>query len=180
MSSGAAVLVGGGSVGLRPAPSVEAAFLAHRDDVYRYLLRRTSDPWLAEDLTQDVFAAAVKAAPSVAADQPLLPWLYAVARRRLADELRARGRRPAAVSLEQADEVADSRPRLSARAVGALVSAVKSLPPSQRRVVVLRLFEGRTFAEIAVLLATSEVACRMRLERALSVLETVAGVLDFV
>ncbi len=49
----------------------------------------------------------------------------------------------------------------------ALRDAIAALPESQRRVVVMKLLEGRSFAEIAARLGASEAACKMRLSRAL-------------
>src|SRR5207302_7155177 len=65
----------------------------HREDVYRFLFRRVRDAEDAADLTQDVFAEAAAKMPTVRDDRPALPWLYAVARRRLVDEWRSANRR---------------------------------------------------------------------------------------
>ena len=48
-----------------------------------------------------------------------------------------------------------------------LRAAVDRLPDAQRRVVVLKLLRGASFAEVAVALGTSEEAARMRFSRAL-------------
>jgi DNA-directed RNA polymerase specialized sigma24 family protein len=45
---------------------------------------------------------------------------------------------------------------------------VAELPESQRQVVVAKLWEGRSLAEIAGRLGTSEAACKMRLARGLA------------
>ncbi len=73
--------------------TVERAFRRHYGHVYRYIRRRTGDHERAEDLTQEVFAAAAVALPDFSgrADSPL-PWLYTVAKRRFADEARRRQR----------------------------------------------------------------------------------------
>jgi RNA polymerase sigma factor (sigma-70 family) len=52
--------------------------------------------------------------------------------------------------------------------VRALVDGLRSLDEGQRRVIVLKVFEGRSFAEIAGLLDVSEEACRMRFSRGLA------------
>ena len=73
--------------------SAEGAFRRHYGHVYGYFRRRLGDPGRAEELTQDVFAAAAKSLPQERpGDPPVLVWLYAVARRRFADEARRRGR----------------------------------------------------------------------------------------
>jgi len=71
---------------------VERAFRRHYGTVYRYVRRRSRSHEQAEDLTQEVFAAAAAALPSEdVGDPPVLACLYTVAQRRFADEVRRRG-----------------------------------------------------------------------------------------
>lgn len=122
----------------------------------------------AEDLTQDVFAAAVAAAPRLAADdRPLLPWLFGVARHRYADEIRGRSGAGTAISLEAAASMSAPEPAYDFDVVELLREALRSLPPAQRRICALRLFGGRSFAEIEEELGTSQPACRMQCVRGL-------------
>jgi RNA polymerase sigma-70 factor (ECF subfamily) len=51
-----------------------------------------------------------------------------------------------------------------------LREALDRLPEGQRRVVVLKLLRGASFAEIAVTTGTTETAARMRFSRALGAL----------
>jgi RNA polymerase sigma factor (sigma-70 family) len=94
-----------------------------------------------------------------------LAWLYTVARRRLADRLRTK--RPAAHL--NADVPA---PELAYEptVIASLVAAVNELEPLTRQVIVLKLFEGRMFKEIAPKLDLSEQACRARFSRGLATL----------
>jgi RNA polymerase sigma factor (sigma-70 family) len=133
-------------------------FRRHYAEIYRFIRRRTSDHHRAEDLAQQVFADA--AASLRAEGPPPLAWLYAVARRRFADAARRRAREflPFAAPPE-----AEYGPRL----VAALRAAVEALPAAQREVVVLKLWRGAPFAEIAALLGISDEAARMRFSRAL-------------
>ena len=48
-----------------------------------------------------------------------------------------------------------------------LVAAFGQLTDAQRRVIVLKLFDGRSFGEIATLVGSTESACRMRFSRGL-------------
>ena len=52
----------------------------------------------------------------------------------------------------------------------ALRQAMWRLPAAQRRVVCMKLFEGRSFAEIASVLETTQAAAKMRFTRALRTL----------
>src|SRR5207245_2901601 len=61
-----------------------------------YALRRTREPELAEDAVSETFFTAWRKLDEVPDDA--LPWLYAVARRALANARRSRRRRQALVS----------------------------------------------------------------------------------
>lgn len=146
------------------------AFRQHRQSVYRYLLRRTSDPDEAEEITQRVFVDATVAF-SRAEFRPdsILAWLYTVAERRLIDDLRRRSN--TAEIVRQFSHRATSHPPHYGFAVAeTLRAAIAELPTEQRLVVVMKILEGRPFAEIASSLGSTEAACKMRFSRALRTL----------
>lgn len=58
------------------------------------------------------------------------------------------------------------------RVAGSLQRAIEQLNREMREVVVMKLLEGRSFAEIATATQTSEGACKMRFSRALETLQT--------
>jgi RNA polymerase sigma factor (sigma-70 family) len=135
--------------------------------VFRFVRRRVGSADVAEDVTQEVFASVARAlAVSASAAQPPLAWLYTVARRRIADEARRLARTPA-VSLEVVEPAAARFEAYGGEVARALGMAVADLPEGQRQVVLERLIQGRSFAEIAASLHTSEEACRMRFMRGL-------------
>ena len=138
----------------------ERAFRRHYADVYRYVRHRGHSHHDAEDLAQQVFA---DAAASLRADgRPPLAWLYAVAKRRFADEARRRR-----VRREAPLEVLADAAEYGGDVAVALRAALERLPRAHRDVVVLKLLRGLPFAEIARLLETTEEAARMRFSRAL-------------
>ncbi len=143
-------------------PSAEDAYVRYREDVYRFLLRRTGNHYDAEELAQQVFADTTAALARADAPRSMRAWLFAVAERRLVDELRRRARaaRTAGMLAPRADDVA-------AEPLGAVEAALHRLPRSQRRIVVMRILEGRTYRDIARELGCNEAACKMRLSRAL-------------
>jgi RNA polymerase sigma-70 factor (ECF subfamily) len=149
-----------------PHNLAEEAFRRHSAQVYRYLLRRTGDESEAEELTQRVFADAAAALSSSDPPDSLLAWLYAVAERRFVDELRRRSRLRDA--LRQTLEADRAPPQYGASAARALGAAIGDLPEAARQVVVMKLLEGRSFAEIASKVGVSEAACKMRFSRGLA------------
>lgn len=150
----------------KPQDLAEEAFRRHSAQVYRYLLRRTGDEGEAEELTQRVFADAAAALSSSDPPDSLLAWLYAVAERRFVDELRRRSRLREA--LRRRPEADRTPPQYGPSAARALAAAIGHLPGAARQVVVMKLLEGRSFAEIANAVGVSEAACKMRFSRALA------------
>jgi RNA polymerase sigma-70 factor (ECF subfamily) len=143
----------------------ERAFRRHYGQVYRYVRRRTGDHHRAEELTQQVFADAAGSLRE--SESPTLAWLYTVAKRRFADEVRRNSRAEELVLL--------APPPLKEREYGgdvaaALRAGLASLPQAQEQVVVLKLLRGLRFAEIGRLLGVTEDAAKMRFVRALEAL----------
>ena len=144
----------------------EGAFRRHYQQVYGYLRRRTRDPHRAEELTQDVFAAAAAGLRDPReGDPPVLAWLYTVARRRFVDETR-RQRREKRVDLPETRSSSDYGPFVAR----ALRDALGELPRGQSQVIVLKLLRGLTFAEIGHEIGLTEAAAKMRFKRALEAL----------
>jgi RNA polymerase sigma factor (sigma-70 family) len=139
---------------------------SHYSDVFRFVRSRVRAHADAEDVAQQVFLSAAEAlGRSAATAPPSLGWLYTVARRRLVDE--ARRRRVETVPLELVRDPLSTGDEYGGRVAGVLDSALAALAESQRAVVVLRLLEGCSFAEIGAELGASEAACRVRFMRGL-------------
>jgi RNA polymerase sigma-70 factor (ECF subfamily) len=139
---------------------------SHYSDVFRFVRSRVDTRADAEDVAQQVFLSAAEAlARSAATAPPSLGWLYTVARRRLIDE--ARRRRIETVPLELVRDAESGGDEYGGRVAGVLDAALATLGETRRAVVVLRLLEGRSFAEISAELGASEAACRVRFMRGL-------------
>lgn len=144
-------------------PVAARAFREHYLDVYRFLLRRTHDRDRAEELTSSVFADAAASLHDRAGDPPLLAWLYRVAERRFVDDVRRR--QTAQAAERRLPLLSEAAPEYGTEVAAAVRRAVEALPREQRRVVVARLFEGRTFAAIASRQGSTEAAMKMRFGR---------------
>ena len=141
----------------------DALYAAHRDDVWRYLRRRTADDH--EDLTTEVFLIAWRRRAELPHEP--LPWLYGVARRVLANHRRGEGRREA-LAERAAAHLSDRTPDL-AEAAGLradLASALETLSDRDRELVLLVAWEGLTIAEAAAALGCTRAAAAVRLHRA--------------
>lgn len=116
----------------------------------RRYLQNDSD---AEDATQDIFVDLWKSAHRFNAELgSAMTFVMTLARRRLIDRNRKRGRTPAAQSLTDAQELAgESQPdQLELNdEVSRVSGAMKELRPNQREVLELALVHGRSHQQIA-------------------------------
>lgn len=139
-------------------------------EVNRYLRRQLPD--LAEDLTQEVFIAALQHIDRFDARRASFrTWLYRIATNKLVDQVRSRQRRgqhlgldgfDVADSTDVAEWVADTD--LARRAVAAL----RDQPPRTQQIVRLKVFAGSTFAEIGEALDIPEATVKTSYYRGLA------------
>lgn len=140
----------------------------HYREIYRYVRRRSRSESDAEDVTQDVFADAARALASFEPSEgPPIAWLYAVAQRRLIDKARRQARRQEVSAGRVLELVAEPLAEYGPDVADALRSGLERLPRLQQEVVLMKLVQGRSFAEIASALDAGEGACRMRFLRGL-------------
>src|SRR4051794_33859898 len=137
--------------------ALDYAFARFRGDVYAFVLSRLHDRADAEEVTQQTFLDAAVAFARGAAPRAMRPWLFSVAQRRIADELRRRGRR--ALLVEDA-----VHPDATVEPV--LASALERLSIEDRRLLFMRFVAERTHLEIAAVVGCNEAASKMRVSRA--------------
>ncbi|MEU8237044.1 sigma-70 family RNA polymerase sigma factor [Actinoplanes missouriensis] len=136
----------------------------HYADVERYVVRRAADV-VARDVVADVFLVIWRRIGEV--PEPALPWIYGVARRVLANELRGAQRRR---QLEQKvaghvdDELADHADDVASRA--ALAAAFDRLPETDRETLRLIAWEQLSPRDAATAAQCSFATFAMRLHRA--------------
>ncbi len=148
--------------------------------IHRFLV--TTDRATVEDLAQDVFLGAWKAAASFRPRAKVLTWLLRITtnvclnyrrRRRLRRTIALDGDRVAEHAGPQTDR-ADVLAAANEEACG-VRAAVASLPRSQRAAIVLRHFHGLSYAEISDVLDISVSAVESLLFRARSTLRVTLG-----
>ncbi|HEY6762306.1 MAG TPA: RNA polymerase sigma factor, partial [Baekduia sp.] len=142
--------------------ALERLYDDHAADVLAYALRR------ADRAVAEVFVVAWRRPQRVPRDEPVL-WLYAVARRVLANERRAARRRAALADvlglLAARGEPAAAAPDGDAGAAE-LRAALAALRPADREVLMLTAWEGLDGGQAAVVLGCSPQAVHTRLHRA--------------
>ena len=133
-------------------PDDEAARLydSHGASLYRYALMILGSREAAEDVIQQVFVAVVRGAAR-RADDPLL-YLRTAVRNASYSALRHRRVRQSAAPVSDSallEDVPSPALPVSQEDRLALSGAICQLPPEQREVLHLHVFEGLTFKEIA-------------------------------
>ena len=127
--------------------------------VFSFILRMVRDRELAEDLTQDTFLSAIKAADQFDENRKFLSWLFGVAHKRTIDHFRRKKVMAAHKDKEEAlmgshfenPDVETDNSHM--RAI--LSDAIESLSPDQREVFLMREMGGVPFKEIATIMDCS-------------------------
>lgn len=145
---------------------------AHQDEVYTLARRLVGDPHLASDVAQEALIRAWRALPRFRGDAQLSTWLYRITVN-TAWTHKKRAARQRALSIDEQFGLAApydaSHPEVAGETLelrGRLRAALDLLPPSQRKVVVLKDVYGWSHNEIAETLGISVTAAKVRLHRA--------------
>jgi RNA polymerase sigma-70 factor, ECF subfamily len=118
--------------------------------VYRFLLARTADIAVAEDLTSQTFLSAMEKLPSYHSNSAFLPWLLTIARNKQIDYFRKYQRR---VDLELDENLVENQPDLVNNLIQkerrrALNQMIAELPEKDSELLILRLAGQMSFAEM--------------------------------
>src|SRR5215218_6537880 len=150
------------------SPAFEAEALASLDSLYRAALRLTRVPADAEDLVQETYLKAFRAADRFEPGTNLRAWLFTILHNTARNRARDRARDTVSVDSEIVDRAADAPPP-GGRSAGAaetpeslllretlapeLQAAIDALPEAFRQAVWLRDVEEFAYAEIAEMLS---------------------------
>src|SRR5262249_54965356 len=150
------------------SPAFEAEALAALDSLYRAALRLTRVPADAEDLVQETYLKAFRAADQFEPGTNLRAWLFTILHNTARNRARDRARDTVAIDSEFVERAAEAAPLGSRAAVAAetpetlllrdalapeLQAAIDELPEQFRQAVWLRDVEEFSYAEIARMLA---------------------------
>ena len=134
-----------------------------RGFVRRKIVQGGVDP---EDVVQETLLAIHVKRHTWRQDAPVLPWIYAIARFKLIDAFRRRGRR---IEVE-IDDIAETfaEPETETVSERDINRALDGLPPAQRSVVSSISVDGHSIGETATKLGITETAVRVSLHRGLA------------
>ena len=130
---------------------------AYEGPVFNYVLRMLSgDRALAEDMCQEVFLRVYQALPGFNLRCRFTTWLFQVAKHRVLDELRARGRRAPRLDIDTPPQPLLARePVVGVEDMDAVFRAIGSLSDDLKMALVLRDVVGLSYNEIAETLEMS-------------------------
>ena len=121
----------------------------------------------SEDIVQDILLAVHRKRHTWDVNAPFAPWLFAIARNKLIDALRRRGRRTF-VNIDDFAEIIPDEPAAETVPAGEIANLLQTLPARQREVLQSIAVESASIKETAVKFAMSEGAVRVALHRALT------------
>jgi RNA polymerase sigma-70 factor, ECF subfamily len=156
------------------SPSFEADALALLDSLYRTALRLTRVPADAEDLVQETYLKAFRAADSFEPGTNLRAWLFTILHNTARNRVRDRLREPVTTDSEAVERAADWPSQRGETPESLLVretlgpvlqAAIDDLPETFRQAVWLRDVEEFSYAEIASMLEIPQGTVMSRISR---------------
>ncbi|HEY3936689.1 MAG TPA: RNA polymerase sigma factor [Bryobacteraceae bacterium] len=142
--------------------------------VFQFFLGQARDRSQAEDLLQDFWLRIHKARNTFRCGEPLLPWLYAIARRVRVDQYRRTKR------INEHEFQSDELPETATRQfdenkLPTMADLLKTLPVAQRETVLLLKVTGLSLEEVARATGSSVGAVKQKAHRAYEKLRKVLG-----
>jgi RNA polymerase sigma factor (sigma-70 family) len=132
------------------------------EPVWHYVRRMLDRPGPADDVSQEVWAAALKALPALKQPQRFAPWLFTIARRSVMNHLREKYRAADPLDGDPAggDEAAAALDRAQ------VAEGLAQLPVCEREVLILFYLHDLGLDECAQVLAVPAGTVKSRLFRA--------------
>jgi RNA polymerase sigma-70 factor, ECF subfamily len=121
----------------------------------------------SEDIVQEILLAVHLKRHTWDANAPFAPWLFAIARNKLIDSLRRRGKR-VLVNIEDVSETLPSEPPEHMTSASEVAAHLKLLPARQREVLQSIAVDSASIKETAAKFSMSEGAVRVALHRGLA------------
>jgi len=144
---------------------------SHEREIHRFLYRMSGDPEDASDLLQETFLRAFQAFPRLPQKANHRAWLYRIAHNQALNLFRARRARKTeplvdAGALQDSNGNPESLEE-SRRAARVLRRVIRELTPRQRSALLLKKYEGLSYAEVAAVLGSTEENARAHVYQAM-------------
>jgi RNA polymerase sigma-70 factor, ECF subfamily len=137
----------------------------YANSLLTFIRRMSGDHHRSEELFQDVFVAVWKSAHKYRYPRPFRSWLFGIAAKKCQADFRSRVRRPAWIDdrgqlAVVGRERAPDEGAIATETATLIEQAVMELPAQRRTVVVMRIWNAFTYAEIASVLECEESTVR--------------------
>lgn len=144
---------------------MEQVYQRHAQTVYKFLLAKTRNEHLAEELTQETFYQAVKSVDRFDGTCKVSVWLCQIAKHLWYQSLRRQKREVPAGDLPESPGPSAEEGLLEREGQLDLLRLVHNLPEPAREVVYLRAFGGLSFREIGDVCGRTETWARVTFYR---------------
>ena len=142
-------------------------------EIFAYLWRMMRDPQDAEDALQETCLRAFRGFPRLRDDSNLRAWLYKIATNTAYTHLKKRARHASrTIDLVEFTPVAASDNLKQRDLLEAVLQTVEQLPHKQQAALMLRNYQGFSYAEIAETLDCSPDSARANVYQALKKLRS--------
>jgi RNA polymerase sigma-70 factor (ECF subfamily) len=147
------------------ASAGDELFVRVSQQLYRFMAVQSGDRRFADDLLQDLWLRVHKARNTYRPGEPVLPWLYAIARFVKVDAYRKRRSERFESPLEPGfDRKADDQSRRTD--LPEIEQLLRGLPEGQREVVLMLKVSGLSLEEVAKATASSVGSVKQKAHRA--------------
>ncbi|MDQ2900982.1 MAG: RNA polymerase sigma factor [Acidobacteriota bacterium] len=144
--------------------AASALITALSPQIFHFFLSQVRDRSQAEDLLQDLWLRIHKARHTYRPEEPVLPWIYAIARRTRVDQFRKRRQIAEHESPgERLPEMAAPEAPRSARPD--IAELLSTLPAAQREVILMLKVSGLSLEEVARATGTSVGSVKQKAHR---------------
>lgn len=135
--------------------SMDEIYREHAQTVYRYLLSRTGDPLVSEEITQETFYLAVKGINRFDGSCKISTWLIAIAKNALNDWRR---KNPGTEQIEDVEVNTASAEAIATEKDGQaeIIKMIHLLPEETREVMYMRLLGDLSFKQIGDIIGKTE------------------------
>ena len=149
------------------------AWQAHRDALYRFVLKRVRHEAAAEDIVQEVLVKAYTRQETLKDPSKLRPWLYQITRNAIIDYYRLQKPSQAVPDELIYEDPGEEDNRAERELARCLVPLLDQLPEPYRYALRLAEFEGAKQREVASRLGLSLSGAKSRVQRARKMLRGV-------
>jgi RNA polymerase sigma-70 factor (ECF subfamily) len=161
-----------GQVALGRRDHLEPLVRRYAGPLLTFIRRMIGDAHKSEELFQEVFLAVWSKRKQYEFPRPFKAWLYAIALNKCRADFRMQPR-PFALLEDEPPATREPSPAdtvIATETATLVAAAVAQLPPQQRAVVVLRVWDGLSYAEIAEAIGRTEATVRSNMHHGLTAL----------